>query len=78
MPLNAKHLFWRETGARLRSPMRRRRGGEEFTLTLSMGGEEVGRFEAVPPILSNLSTLRYRITGAGNFRFRGFVVLDKP
>ena len=52
-------------------------GGEEFTLTLSMGGEEVGRFEAVPPILSNLSTLRLR-TGAGNIRFRGFVVLDKP
>ena len=52
-------------------------GEEEFTLTLSVGGEEVGRFEAVPPILSNLSTLRLR-TGAGNISFRGFVILDKP
>ena len=57
-------------------------GEEEFTLTLSVGGEEVGRFEAVPPILSNLSTLRLIISAqeprdhTGNIR--GLVVLDKP
>ena len=60
-------------------------GEEEFTLTLSVGGEEVGRFEAVPPNLSKLCDLRLWIgahvrqrwhIGAQNIR--GLVVLDKP
>ena len=60
-------------------------GEEEFTLTLSVGGEEVGRFEAVPPNLSKLCDLRlwigYRLgrrSHIGAQNIRGLVVLDKP
>ena len=59
--------------------------GEKFTLAMSVGGQEVGRLDAVSPILSNMTDVEiyigakegvYADSQHGNIR--GLVVLDKP